>query len=93
MLPKNYRDWKEGAIHALYMQRRNFDETIKPSELHVVLMGKHNRKSDLDNQISAIADVLVDCGFLPNDNMTHITKLSAELRHSTDSPFVLIELI
>ena len=92
MLPKKYRDWKDGAIHELYMQRINFDESVKTSEVHMIFLGKHNRKCDLDNQFAGVIDCLVDVGFLKNDNMSTITKISAELKHSTDSPYTLIQL-
>lgn len=93
ILPKSYRDWKESAIHALYMQRRNFDESVKPSEVHMIFFGKHNRKNDLDNLSGGILDALVQVGYLKNDSTMYITKLSAELKYSAESPYVLIELI
>ncbi len=93
LLPKAYRDWKEGAIHQLYMQRRNFDESAKPSEVHIIFVGKHNRKNDLDNKMGAIIDCLVQAKYLKDDSLMHITKLSAELKYSAESPCVLIELI
>lgn len=93
LLPQKYRDQKEQAIHELYMQRRNFDETATPHELHIVFVGKHSRKCDLDNCVGFVADCLVQVGFLKDDNMCNIIKMSAELRYSTDSPHTLIELI
>lgn len=93
ILPKAYREWKDGAIHQLYMQRRKFDEATKPSEIHIIFVGKHSRQRDIDNMSGSIFDVLVQVNFLKNDNMVNITKMSAELQYSTDSPYTLIELI
>lgn len=75
------------------MQKDNFTRSIIPSEVHVVLVGKHHRKSDLDNCIAAVIDALVQAEYLKDDSMMYITKLSAELKHSADSPFVLITLV
>lgn len=92
-LPLKYREWKNEAIYQLWRQKDNFDSSATPHELHIVLIGKHHRGSDLDNIAGSILDALVQAKYLKGDNMTQIIKMSAELKYSADCPYTLIELI
>lgn len=91
MLPLKYRQWKECAIAELWLQCKT---TITANEVHIALIGKHSRQNDIDNCAGSILDSLVQSNIIQNDNMTHITKISIELRYCKHTePYVLIELI
>lgn len=91
-LPLKYREWKNEAIYQLWRQKANFDPDAKPHELHIVLIGKHHRGSDLSNIFGAIEDALVQAKYLTDDSMMYLTKISGELKHSQESPYTLITL-
>ncbi len=92
-MPPAYVQWKNQAIYELWIQKANFTKSITPSEVHVTLVGKHNRKSDGDNILGAILDALVQAEYLIDDSMMHITKVSLQLKHSKEEPYAIVELI
>lgn len=90
VLPLKYRLWKECAIAELWLQCKT---KVTATEVHVILVGKHNRKNDADNQIGSILDALVQAQILIDDSLIHINKISLELRYCKNTePYVLIEL-
>lgn len=91
-LPPQYREWKNQAIYELWRQRANFDPTATPHELHIVLVGRHHRKSDGDNLLGAICDSLVQAKYLKDDSLMYLSKMSIELQHSQENPYTLITL-
>lgn len=90
-MPQNYTDWKDRAIDSLRTQY--IGEAIAvPVSLDVVLIGKHSRKCDADNEIGSICDALVQAEILADDNMLKIPSESIRLFYSKKDAIALIKL-
>ena len=92
-MPKNYRQWKLGAIAELRRQWGERSPIPHPVSVSISLRGKHSRRGDLDNIAGAILDALQDAGVLQNDNSKAVPSLSIRLAHDpTIVPFASITL-
>lgn len=71
-LPNNrYKEWHEEAEYQIVKQLENMTfETIKLcKQLAVVFYVNSRRKFDLSNKFESVADLLVDCKVLEDDNV------------------------
>jgi len=87
-LPGSYKFWKDCAITELRVQAasQRLVSTIDKAHVSIVLIGKHSRRSDLDNIAGSILDALVQADIIRDDNMMVITKLDIELHYSKSDP-------
>ena len=78
---KDYRDWHKQASQQLEMQKPSlFEEGLSKlgKEILIILYAHDLRKYDLTNKAESIMDLLVDCGFLEDDNYTCVSKITIQ---------------
>lgn len=70
-----YQSWHKDAIKTLKTPHKCFD---KVSLVHLTIYGDTKRKFDLSNKAESIMDLLVDVGYLKDDNYEVVPKLILE---------------
>ena len=78
-IPSNkYREWHKVAEDDLYGQKTPHSEVLPlevVSSTTLTFFSPNKRKYDLSNKSESIMDLLVDCGFLEDDNWAVVHKL------------------
>ena len=81
LLPsKNYKDWHTEASNQIALQVPQFAPQHEfPLQkvlcLEVVFYAENRRSYDLSNKFESVADLLVDCGVLADDNYSVIPRV------------------
>ncbi len=75
-MPENYSRWKKWAIQAIKIQA--VDLPVAPSSCEIECLFVNFASSDSDNLIGAVADALVQAGYLTNDSYKFVKKSSGE---------------
>lgn len=75
LLPsKNYKEWHEEQSWLLKMLRPK--TPIEKCEIKITIYAPDKRRADLSNKAESILDLLVDNGFLEDDNWFVVNKLT-----------------
>lgn len=77
-----YRKWAEEAGWMVKARRNGCYEG--PVSLLIEICPKTKRIQDIDNKIKPLADLLVACGVIPDDNNRHVKAIT--IRQIEDGP-------
>ena len=90
---KNYKEWHDDAVNQLQAQgAKPFPE--KEVSITVVFYPRTLRPFDLSNKLESVADLLVDCGIIEDDNWKIVPEISAKIGiKDKDNPRAEIFLI
>ena len=76
LLPSaKYKEWHKDAIIQLAQQKVPKDKLNKPIKITTTFYAPDKRVFDLSNKIESIHDLLVDYGFLEDDNYTILKEV------------------
>lgn len=74
---KKYSDWHRGASKQLLLAKPSNVVLIDPPiEIDLIFYPSTKRKSDLTNKAESVMDLLVDNGFILDDNWFVVSKIN-----------------
>lgn len=85
---KNYMDWQQDAIRQVRLQSRH--RFFTPVAIEVIIYFGTKARADLDNRLTSILDMLVECLTIPDDKWQDVPvlRVQAEYRKGTPGAFV-----
>ena len=78
---KDFTKWQEDAMWQVRSQVRNL-RIFVPVRIDVVIYFGRNSKADLDNRITSILDMLVECMVLRDDRFEYVPEMSCRAEYS-----------
>ena len=86
---KRYKEWHEQAM----WQLKGFGNLKPPYEIVLTFWMKDNRKTDLDNKVGSVLDLLQDAGIIEDDCWQMLGSVKAVAGGiSKNSPRVKVEI-
>lgn len=87
---RRYMDWELDAMRQVRMQTR--ERFFNPVSLEVIIYFGTKTRADLDNRLTSILDMLVECVVLRDDKWQDVPQiaLQAEYRKGKGGAFVRI---
>lgn len=86
---KKYKEWHDASVDFL----DGFGSLKPPYEIYLVFWMKDNRKTDIDNKVSSVLDLLKDVGIIEDDCWQNVAKITARASGiSRDFPRVKVEI-
>lgn len=75
-----YQEWHSRAVEHIHL---NYPCSVVQGPVSVRMAFTHStlRRSDADNKVSSILDLLVDCGILSDDNWKEVPEISVANRY------------
>lgn len=81
---KTYRDWHESA--GFEIKSQGIVTFQKPVEMEIDFYFKNNIRTDLDNKLSSIQDLLVDLGILQDDRWQLLPDITLTATIDKENP-------
>lgn len=78
---KDFVKWQEDAMWQVRSQVRGL-RIFVPVSIDVVIYFGRNSKADLDNRITSILDMLVECMVLRDDRFEYVPQMSCRAEYS-----------
>ena len=72
---KKYKEWHDQAM----WQLKGFGELKPPYEIIMTFWMKNNRRSDLDNKMASVLDLLQDAKIIEDDCWQKLTSIKAQV--------------
>lgn len=89
----DYVTWHKDASLQLLNYRYRIRDTIEQCRVTITLYAPDKRKSDLTNKAESVMDLLVDCGFIVDDNWFCVSSVTLIFGGvDTENPRAEIEL-
>lgn len=76
---KKYKDWQDSAMRQVRIQTR--ERFYKPVSIEVIIYFATLGKADLDNRLTSILDMLVECLVLRDDNWQDVPIMQVQAEH------------
>ena len=78
---KSFVQWQEDAMWQVRSQLKNL-RIFVPVRIDVVIYFGRNSKADLDNRITSILDMLVECMVLRDDRFEYVPEMSCRAEYT-----------
>lgn len=87
---KRYMEWQRSAMQQVRLQTR--ERFFEPVSVQAIIYFGTNARADLDNRLTSVLDMLVECLVLRDDKWQDVPRLTvlAEYRKSKPGAFVRI---
>lgn len=79
-----FRDWQDSALWQV--RRQTKARLLRPVAIEVVIYFATLRKSDIDNKLTSILDMLVESLVIRDDKWQYVPKMSVEARYRKGEP-------
>ena len=87
---KDFKAWQKSAMIESRMQCRT--RFIKPVSLEVIVYFGTKHRSDLDNRLTSILDMLVECVILKDDSWLCIPLIQVQAEYRKKKPGAFIRI-
>lgn len=76
---KAFYDWQESAMQQVRLQTR--ERFFKPVAIEAIVYFPTNIRADLDNRLTSILDMLVECVVLRDDKWQDVPQIAVEAKY------------
>ena len=87
---KEFADWQVDAMWQVRQQTR--ERFFKPVCVDVTIIFGRKSKSDLDNRLTSILDMLVEALILRDDRYEYVPQMSARAEYRKNEPGAIIRI-
>ncbi len=87
---KKYMEWEGSAIRQVRMQTR--ERFFNPVAIEVIIYFGTNIRADLDNRLTSILDMLVECVVLPDDKWQDVPRMTAQAEYRKRQPGAFVRI-
>lgn len=87
---KKYMEWEGSAIRQVRMQTR--ERFFNPVAIEVIIYFGTNIRADLDNRLTSILDMLVECVVLPDDKWQDVPRMTAQAEYRKRKPGAFVRI-
>jgi Holliday junction resolvase RusA-like endonuclease len=87
---KSFYDWQESAMQQTRLQTRA--RFIKPVSIEVVIYFGTNARADLDNRLTSILDMLVECVVITDDKWQSVPLMKAQAEYRKGKPGAFVRI-
>jgi len=87
---KKYMEWQKYAIQQVRIQTR--ERFFEPVFIEVIIYFGTNIRADLDNRLTSILDMLVECVILRDDKWQDVPRIAVEAEHRPRKPGAFIRI-
>lgn len=87
---KEFSDWQADAMWQVRQQTR--ERFFKPVCVDVTIIFGRKSKSDLDNRLTSILDMLVEVLLLRDDRFEFVPQMSARAEYKKNQPGAIIRI-
>ncbi len=87
---KAFYDWQDDAMQQVRLQTR--ERLFKPVSVEVIVYFGTKARADLDNRLTSILDMLVECLILRDDKWQDVPQLALQAEYRKGQPGAFIRL-
>ena len=87
---KQFYQWQETALWQVRQQCRQ--RFLKPVSVSVVVIFGRKSRSDLDNRLTSILDMLVEAFVLRDDRFDYVPEMSVRAEYKKNEPGAIIHI-
>lgn len=87
---KKYMDWQKLAMQQVRLQTR--ERFFKPVSIEVIIYFGTNIRADLDNRLTSILDMLVECIILRDDKWQDVPRMAVQAEYRKRKPGAFIRI-
>lgn len=88
---KKFVQWQDTAMRQVRIQTR--ERFYKPVSIEVIIYFATLARADLDNRLTSILDMLVECVMLRDDKWQDIPLMKVQAEHRPRKPGAFIRII
>lgn len=88
---KKYMDWQNSAITQVRLQTP--ERFYKPVSIEVIIYFATLGRADLDNRLTSILDMLVECLVLRDDKWQDVPLMKVQAEHRPRNPGAFVRII
>lgn len=87
---KAFYDWQDDAMQQIRLQTR--ERFFKPVAVEVLVYFGTKTRADLDNRLTSILDMLVECLILRDDKWQDVPQMTVQAEYRKRQPGALVRI-
>lgn len=88
---RKFYEWQETALWQVRSQCRQ--RFLKPVSVDVTIIFGRRSRSDLDNRLTSILDMLVEAFVLRDDRFEYVPEMTARAEYKKNQPGAIIQIM